>query len=257
MNASEIRANARIALGQNRYWFGLLTLLIYEAIVAVANRLVSFVLQIFTSLIGVFDNVSLGLMELRDPSDVERTFQSMSLFLGSYIFLLALISVSGFVLAIFVQETLNVGLCKYFLTARTGETDISLLFSGFAKNYMNVVKVNFFKNLFIFLWSLLFIIPGIIKSYEYAAVPYILTVNPDLTDKQALSASKKIMDGHKGELFWLQLTFIGWYLLGIIACCGLGIFFLTPYIRAAEAEFFCYVSTRAVDAGRVNADFTE
>ena len=100
---------------------------------------------------------------------------------------------------------------------------------------------NFLRGLYVFLWSLLFVIPGIIAEYRYAMTPFIMAEHPELTASEAIKISKKMMQGNKWELFCLRFSFIGWILL-----CGLtlniGCIFLNPYINAAEAAFYRKVS---------------
>lgn len=106
----------------------------------------------------------------------------------------------------------------------------------------------FLRFLYTFLWSLLFIIPGIVKSYAYAMTPYIMAENPELTANEAITASKEMMDGHKGELFMLDLTFIGWDLLCILTL-NLGHLVLNPYKNAARTVFY-----KELTAGRTYVD---
>ena len=87
---------------------------------------------------------------------------------------------------------------------------------------MNVVLVMFLKNLFTSLWTLLFVIPGIVKHYEYLMIPYILAENPGMDRKEAFQISKRMMDGQKMETFILDLSFIGWILLSAIPVESLG-----------------------------------
>ncbi len=96
---------------------------------------------------------------------------------------------------------------------------------------MNVVLVMFLKNLFTSLWTLLFVIPGIVKHYEYLMIPYILAENPGMDRKEAFQISKRMMDGQKMETFILDLSFIGWILLSAITCGIVGIFYVNPYRR--------------------------
>ena len=90
---------------------------------------------------------------------------------------------------------------------------------------------------FIFLWSLLFIIPGIIKGIAYSMAPYILAENPEMTARDALNKSKEITQGHKGDLFVLALSFIGWILLTIVTF-GLASIYVVPYIQATYANTY-------------------
>ncbi len=76
--------------------------------------------------------------------------------------------------------------------------------------------MQFFRNLYVSLWSLLFVIPGIIANFSYYMTPFILSENPDMTARQAIKESKKLMKGNKWRLFCLEFSFWGWYLLAIL-----------------------------------------
>lgn len=104
---------------------------------------------------------------------------------------------------------------------------------------------NYFKNiaayllmcLFIFLWTLLLIIPGIIKALAYSMTPFILKDFPELSVNQAINLSQKMMKGHKFDYFWLGLSFIGWILLGLLTL-GIGYIWLIPYMYTSYAAFY-------------------
>lgn len=87
------------------------------------------------------------------------------------------------------------------------------------------------------LWTLLLIIPGIIKAYSYSMTYYVLEDNPELSGDKAIEESMRMMSGHKWELFWLHLTFIGWGLLCILTL-GIGVLWLLPYMQTAQAAFY-------------------
>lgn len=109
---------------------------------------------------------------------------------------------------------------------------------NFLKNdYKRCFSVGGWVALYTFLWSLLFIIPGIIKGLSYSMAPFIAKENPNLTAEEAIQASMKIMDGNKMKLFLLFLGFIGWILLGMITF-GIAFLFVTPYMQLAEAAFY-------------------
>lgn len=95
----------------------------------------------------------------------------------------------------------------------------------------------FLMSLFIFLWMLLLIVPGIIKAYAYAMTPYILVDNPELGPNEARLKSIEMMRGHKGKLFGLELSFIGWFLLCILSL-GIGFIWLAPYYQTTHAAFY-------------------
>lgn len=95
----------------------------------------------------------------------------------------------------------------------------------------------FLVGVFTFLWSLLLIVPGIVNFYAYAMTPYILVDNPELSANQAINMSKQMMKGHKFDLFFLQLSFIGWIFLSIFTF-GIGLLWLIPYMMTAQAAFY-------------------
>ena len=107
---------------------------------------------------------------------------------------------------------------------------------GFTNYWRNVWSM-LLVSIFTVLWSLLFIIPGIIKLFSYAMTPYIIVDNPELTANEAIDRSRMMMRGHKFDLFWLYLGFIGWFFLCILTC-GIGFLWLTPYVEAAKAAFY-------------------
>ena len=94
------------------------------------------------------------------------------------------------------------------------------------------------KDLFVWLWSLLFIIPGIIKTYEYRLVPYIVSENPSISYKDALAESKKLMMGNKWKTFVLDLSFIGWELLAGLTWGILDVLYVTPYRASTDAALY-------------------
>lgn len=105
------------------------------------------------------------------------------------------------------------------------------------KPYWRSVWAYLFRGILITLWSLLLVIPGIIKSLSYAMTMYIVKDHPELTVNEAIDMSKDMMYGHKYDLFYLYISFIGWYLLSILTL-GIGTFWLMPYIQTAQASFY-------------------
>lgn len=148
------------------------------------------------------------------------------------------------IINVFVKYPLTVGTTRYFIGNTSLNPKFSVLFSGFKINYGGNIITMFMMSLKISLWYLLFIIPGVIKSYEYAMIPYILSDNPKISMSEAFAMTKKLMTGNKMRLFSLHLSFIGWYLLAI-ATCGIGFLFLMPYYEAACAEFYVQVKNES------------
>ena len=141
-------------------------------------------------------------------------------------------------LRIFLLRPLEVGCRRYFLEDIIRPAELDCLKAGFSGNYRNVVWVMFCRDIFIFLWTLLLIVPGIVKSYEYRMVPYVLAENPDLSREEAFALSKRMMDGDKMNAFILDLSFIGWAILTILTCGLVGIFYYQPYLALTDAALY-------------------
>lgn len=162
--------------------------------------------------------------------------------------------------ACFLAYPISIGESRFFLNARENPEKFGDVFFGFKKKYLKNVWTGFTYNLYTSLWSLLLFVPGIIKGYEYSMIPYILAENPEITRKEAYKMSKSLTQGYKGDLFVLDLSFIGWYLLVVLATvltCGLGAIggiFLAPYVSATKAEAYTFLKARAIETGKVEAD---
>lgn len=143
-----------------------------------------------------------------------------------------------FSLAVFLLGgTLQLGYAQFLLKQHDGqESEFNDLFSQFHR-YGTGFAQRFLRNLYVSLWGILFIIPGIVKSYSYAMTPFILADHPNLTASEAIDRSKALMEGHKMDLFILDLTFIGWDFLSSLVA-GLGNLLLNPYKNAAHAAFY-------------------
>ena len=111
---------------------------------------------------------------------------------------------------VFIINPLEVGCRRFFIRNLNEPAQIGNIGYGFDNNYRNVAKTMFFRDLFTVLWSLLFIIPGIVKAYEYMMIPYLLADNPQMTKEQAFAESKRMMQGQKWKAFVLDLSIIGW-----------------------------------------------
>lgn len=146
-------------------------------------------------------------------------------------------------------NVLSVGLNRYFLENREHKTSIGTLFHSFrGGRYGSTVWVMFLRELYILGWSLLFWIPGVIKSYSYMLVPYIMAENPNLDTKRVFQLSKEMMYGHKWEAFKLQLSFLGWYIASLYSTV-LSICFVDPYMYATYAEFYSALKAAARNKG--------
>lgn len=119
---------------------------------------------------------------------------------------------------------------------RKGELDLGKMFEGF-KDYFRIMLTNLLRGVYTLLWTLLFIIPGIMKMYSYSMTNYILLDDPDLKYNSAIEKSMAMMKGHKLDLFILDLSMIGWLILSLMTC-GIGLLFLAPYNLTAHAHFY-------------------
>lgn len=141
-------------------------------------------------------------------------------------------------LKIFVCNPLEVGVSRFFTRNMGKQAQVKELCFAFDHHYKNCVKTLFFRSLHIFLWSLLFIIPGIVKGYEYQMVPYLLGENPELGKDEAFALSREMMHGNKWKAFVLDLSFLGWYILNGMTLGILGIFYLKPYVCQTNAALY-------------------
>lgn len=150
----------------------------------------------------------------------------------------AILHLIGLVLFILALP-LTWGYQTLFLGAvRGGDATAKDLFEGYNKElFSRVLTTTLLYYVYVLLWSLLLLIPGCIKSYSYAMTPYILKDNPEMKNNAAIEESMRMMDGHKLELFLLDLSFIGWAILSILTCC-IGFLWLVPYMNMARVNFY-------------------
>lgn len=164
--------------------------------------------------------------------------------LGLAAVVLLVVAIVSLVLSIFIFNPLQVGCKKYFLHASDGSADLNNMGYAFKNNYMNTVSVIFLQNLFIFLWSLLFIIPGIVKAYQYRMIPYLLAEDPNLSFAEAKRLSTEMMNGEKWDAFVLDLSFILWEILAAITFNLVGIFWVNPYYQYTCVELYKVLRTK-------------
>lgn len=167
------------------------------------------------------------------------------------ILLIVLLCVLAF--RIFVGIPLEVGSIQYFKRASEQEANLNHL--GYAFNsgrYLAIVKAMFWRGFLNFLWYLLLIIPGIVKSYSYSMVPYLLADNPNIGTRRAVDLSNQMTRGHKFRMFVLDLSFLGWILLGVLACF-IGVLFVLPYINQTKAELYLALRHQAISNNLTSA----
>lgn len=122
------------------------------------------------------------------------------------------------------------------IRAKKEKVEIPAYFGG-TEQIGGLVVLSLMTNLFVFLWSLLFIIPGFVKAYAYSMAPYIKYDHPEYSWKRCLDESKAMMKGYKWKLFCLDLSFIGWNIVGML-CFIVGMYWVLPYTKAAQVCFY-------------------
>ncbi|MGI6664042.1 MAG: DUF975 family protein [Christensenellaceae bacterium] len=154
--------------------------------------------------------------------------------------------------AIFIAPPMQVGMAYFFLCIYRGQTPtLGTMFDSGFSNYWRSIGGILLMELFVFLWSLLFIIPGIIKAYAYMMTPYLLADHPDIPASEALQISSKIMHGHKMDLFIMHLSFLGWAILGGITCGLTEILYSAEYSAISFAGAYEELKRDALATGRI------
>lgn len=154
--------------------------------------------------------------------------------------------------SIFISAPLVLGAAGWFQKSiYQPNLSAKMILRPFLHNYLNNVVTMLLKNVFIFLWSLLFLVPGIVKSYSYRMTEYIKSENPDIPPRRAIEMSMAMTDGAKGDLFYLDLSFFGWIILSVITINILGIFYVFPYYNAAVAFAYEELKAQAITNGRL------
>lgn len=156
-----------------------------------------------------------------------------------------LFSIIGILIHIFISNPLEVGKKAYYLKEEQEVGEFKDLFSVFRmKGYLNIVKVMLIRDIKIALWTLLFIVPAFVKLLEYRMIPYILAQDSNVSSKEAFERSKILMEGDKWNVFVLDLSFLGWILLGLLLF-GIGIYFVYPYVDATEVFLYKTLEIKA------------
>ena len=144
----------------------------------------------------------------------------------------------GFLFSVVIYNPLEVGTERFFIQNLNTPAEVKEVTYAFDHSYKNVVKILLTRDLCIIGWSLLFVIPGIIKGLEYRMIPYLLAENPNLSKEQAFALSKQMMTGNKWDAFILDLSFIGWDFLSACTIGILGIFYVQPYKKMTSAALY-------------------
>lgn len=177
---------------------------------------------------------------------VQLLIASIVIFFSIYLLVIVILFLVKSLIQIFLVNPFIVSKNLYYINNRNAMGRVRDLVTSFTRgSYGSIIKGMFMRDLYVGLWSLLFIIPGIIKYYSYFMVPYIIAENPSVPISRAFEISKRTMNGEKWKVFVLQLSFIGWYFLASIAFFGLGFLFLNPYMEATYAELYETLKNKA------------
>ncbi len=186
---------------------------------------------------GIFESGDWSLMDLDGliPQEYQITFVAIMA-------AIAFLSFAFMILHFVIGGAITLGYVKFNLNLVDGKpVAVAQLFSEFGRLWKGIgMQVQRF--VYIFLWSLLFVIPGIYASYGYAMTPYILLEHPEMSANDAITASKEIMNGNRWRLFCLEISFLGWSFLVVLFTLGIGILWLYPYMQASFAAFYREVS---------------
>lgn len=175
------------------------------------------------------------------PADTAELFQMYTGVESAFPYipiLLVIAAATWIVVYTFAYAHFQVGYHRFFLNTATGTQKISDIGYAFSADYLNVAKVMLVSMLITSIGFCLFIIPGIILSYQLIFVPYLLAENPHMKLSEALRRSTEMTRGNKFKIFVFGLSFIGWRLLSTLCLCGLGSLFLTPYILSSYTQLY-------------------
>lgn len=235
-----IKSNAQLFY-KNNQGSSILSILIMFGVSLGASYAVSIVVGIFGIISGVSAGLSFGSLEAGLTGAYAAYYilnYAMSLVLG------------------LAMYPLMIGLNGWYKKSIYQKTSLGEIFAPYKPQFLwSNIGTGFLMNLYIFLWSLLFIIPGIIKAYSYSQTFYIKAENPNIPASRAIELSKIMMEGHKGQLFYLHLSFIGWSILSALTLNILGIVYVFPYYYAALA--FAYEEIKADAIARGIFDISE
>ena len=227
LTSKELRAKAWNSL-KGKYWRAFLVILVLGLLASIG-----------TSLETGSQNLT-ETINLVDPSEMDETMELGAAVVGTIATIMAVV---GMAISLFVGNAADVGLAHYFILNTDSKPSFADAFYGFKVKYLRNIGTLLLVGIKLALWSLLLVVPGIIKSFEYAIIPYILADDPEISSKEAFRKAKEMMMGNKWRLCKLYISFFGWFVLCVVTC-GLGTPFLLPYVSAANAEFYAELKNK-------------
>ena len=224
----ELKTNAKAAM-KGRFWKDLLALIIVSLIGSAISYCVLLIFNACTG--GRLMEYQQTLQNIQNGPQNAEVIQKLNEEVGPAY---SLYSMINSIVSLFIVIPLSIGTYRFFQVNRGGKASFSELFVPL-KKYFHIGLTMLWLGIKVFLWSLLLVIPGIIKSFEYSMVPYILAENPSIKTKRAFQISKAMTKGNKWHIFVLGLSFILW-IIGVICTCGLLAIFVSPYQQATFVE---------------------
>lgn len=225
---SELKQRGKLAFKAN-YWKCVLVSLILVILTGASSG---------GSAAGNSDEEGNSLMNALQTAS-QQTGISVGAIVGIVFGVIGVAFVIGLVISILVKNPFIVGCRSFYLNNSDAPANFGQIAAGFSKfGYGRVILTMFLRDLFIGIGFFLLIVPGVILTYSYRLVPYILAENPEISGMDALKKSADMMRGQKWNAFVLDLSFIGWMLLAIITCGIVGIFYVDPYVHATDAELY-------------------
>ena len=217
-NRKELKEKGKAALKRN-YWKSVLVSAVFAAIIGGA-----------------------GFCSSSAQNGADIAFDSTWAIIGTAVIAILILAIVILTFELLVNP-FEVGVNKFRLNALKDKGNVSDMGMGFDVSYKRNVKVLFFRDLYVMLWLLLFIIPGIVKIYEYRMIPYLLADNPNMSKQEAFRNSKAMMKGNKWRAFVLDLSFILWDILGIITLGIVSVLWVDPYKQLTDAALYNALKT--------------
>lgn len=216
---SELKTSAKESL-RGHYWYAFGTSLLASVITGLASAVLSAILQL-------------------NPENAVLAF---------------ICTLLNIAVILFVALPLSLGVIRFYINLAGGsDAKVDDLIYVYKNNFANALLTVIKEVVFVFLWSLLFVIPGIIKTYQYFMIDYMVADNPELDRKRAFEITKAAMSGNKWRTFVLGLSFILWALLCVITA-GIGALFLEPYIQTTYAHYYLELKKTAIETGIATAE---
>lgn len=242
---AEIKTLARESFKEQR-GIGILLYFLYTSVI-------SFVVGI-AAMVGIIPFIG-SLISLINIGGNIDSLEDMSAFITSIVSSLSFFYILIFAVALILTPPLQVGLYSAFLRVfRKEKTHAEDIFTKLNTRFGRYLGGMLWTYLFTYLWSLLFCIPGIIKSYAYRMTPFILADHQEVKATDAIKLSMKMTKGHKGKLFVMDLSFIGWFLLSGLTCGILSIVYVMPYYTSTLAGYYEELKEQALASGAITAE---